>query len=67
MSEELKTPNVVSEREAALFLGLAIRTLQNRRWRGLPPRFVRLGRSIRYRVSDLEDYLDTCLIEPRRG
>lgn len=64
---ELKTPNVVSEREAALFLGLAIRTLQNRRWRGLPPRFMRMGRSIRYRLSDLEAYMDGCTVEPRRG
>lgn len=65
--DELKTPNVVSEREAALFLGLAIRTLQNRRWRGLPPRFMRMGRSIRYRLSDLQDYMDGCMVEPRRG
>lgn len=65
--DELKTPNVVSEREAALFLGLALRTLQNRRWRGLPPRFMRLGRAIRYKVSDLEDYLDSCLVEPRQS
>lgn len=63
---EHQMPNVVSEREAALFLGLAIRTLQNRRWRGLPPRFMRLGRSIRYRLSDLEAYLDGCLVEPRQ-
>lgn len=63
---EHQTPNVVSEREAALFLGLALRTLQNRRWRGLPPRFMRLGRAIRYRLSDLQDYMDACLVEPRK-
>lgn len=64
---ENKTSNGVSEKEAALVLGWSVKTLQNRRWRGLPPRFMRLGRSIRYRLSDLQDYMDACTVEPRKG
>ena len=55
----------VDEKMAAKITGLSVRTLQARRYFGQPPKFLKLGRAVRYRVSDLEDYLDSCKVEPR--
>ena len=47
----------LTEREAAQFLGLAPRTLNNWRYHNLGPAFIRVGtRSIRYLLPDLEAY-----------
>ncbi|MDA8149822.1 MAG: helix-turn-helix domain-containing protein [Nitrospiraceae bacterium] len=48
---------LLSNRDAALFLGIAETTLPRWRWAGIGPGFLRVGRSIRYRLSDLENYL----------
>lgn len=66
MTDDTTGLHTITEREAALFLGWSVKTLQNRRWKGLPPQFLRLGRCIRYRVSDLRAYLDACSVEPVR-
>ena len=60
--------NVVGEREAAEYLGLARITLRMQRTRGAKtgsvPKipFIRMGRAIRYRIKDLEEYLEQHLI-----
>ncbi len=43
--------------QAAKYLALGQRTLENWRCRGVGPAFVRLGRVVRYRVSDLNAWL----------
>ncbi|MEL6568289.1 MAG: helix-turn-helix domain-containing protein [Pseudomonadota bacterium] len=43
--------------EAASYLGLAVSTLNKWRTYGGGPRFMRLGRAIRYRQSELDNYL----------
>ena len=43
---------------AASRLGVTPETLANWRWRGDGPRYVRVGRRVRYRLADLLDYLD---------
>lgn len=50
-------PLVVDTEGAAARLGLNPRTLENQRSRGDGPPFVRLGRTIRYRVCDLDAYV----------
>ena len=52
---------------AAAWLGLAKGTLQNWRYAGKGPRFVKLGGTVRYRASDLEDWLDENTREPAAG
>jgi len=54
---------VVNEQDAADFLGLAVQTLRNRRFTRQPPNYLKLGRSVRYRVEDLESYLNECRVE----
>lgn len=43
---------------AAERLGVTPETLRNWRWRGDGPPFVKLGRAVRYRLSDLSAWLD---------
>jgi predicted DNA-binding transcriptional regulator AlpA len=56
------TAALLDERQAAAYLGWTPRTMQQRRFQGAGPRFVRLGaRSIRYRVEDLDDFIEARL------
>jgi predicted DNA-binding transcriptional regulator AlpA len=48
---------LLKETEAAEYIGLAKKTLQKRRWAGLPPTFLKVGSSVRYTVSDLDEFL----------
>ena len=50
-------PNMMTTAEAAAFLGIAKSTLEKARVFGTGVCFVKLGRTVRYRRSDLEDYL----------
>jgi excisionase family DNA binding protein len=44
--------------QAAVYLGLARSTLNKWRCQGEGPSFVKLGRAVRYRTIDLEDFLE---------
>ena len=41
-------------KEAAFYLNLSVRTLQNMREAGLGPNFRRHGRQVRYHIADLD-------------
>ena len=51
-------PALLTEREAAEFLGVSPIWLQRDRWRGPQLRFVKIGRHVRYRASDLATFVD---------
>ncbi len=54
--------NLLTEREAADFLGVTSRCLQAWRYRGGGPKFVRISsRCIRYRQSDLREWTEARL------
>ena len=55
----------VDERQAALITGFSVKGLQQRRWLGKPPTYLKIGRLVRYRISDLEQFLDSCTVEAR--
>lgn len=46
----------LSCKQAARYLGLDYRSLQNMRQRGAGPRFVRVGRQVRYHIRDIRAY-----------
>jgi predicted DNA-binding transcriptional regulator AlpA len=48
---------LLNGREAALALRLSERTLERLRVSGLGPRFIKLGKAIRYREADLEAWI----------
>jgi excisionase family DNA binding protein len=51
------SPNLKTE-DAAKFLNVKPTTLEQWRWNGRGPRFVKIGRSCRYRQSDLDAFLE---------
>jgi excisionase family DNA binding protein len=49
---------LLSEREVAKRLGIAVATVRRWRWSGRPPLpFVRIGGSIRYELDDIEEFI----------
>ena len=50
-------PSLLDNDQAAQFLGLGRRTLENWRVSGDGPPFLRVGRSVRYSPADLEAWL----------
>lgn len=45
--------------QAANFLGISPRTLESMRWKGTGPKYVKVGRLVRYRIDDLESYISS--------
>jgi len=63
MSESFRA--LLDERMVARLLGVSRGTLQV--WRStkrVPLKFVKVGRLVRYRVSDIEDYVASRTVEP---
>lgn len=56
---------LLNNQEAAAFLGVSPDTLPRWRWAGTGPAYILVGRSIKYKVSDLEAYLKTRTVLPR--
>lgn len=56
---------LLSTVEAADFLGISPDTMPRWRWAGTGPAYLKVGRSVRYRLSDLEDYLKSRAIPTR--
>ena len=61
-NDRLLTEQQVSDRLGG---GYSVKTLQRRRWLRQEPAFLKVGRLVRYRESDIEAFLDKCRIEPR--
>lgn len=55
----------LTPQEAASYLRTSPSTLAKRRARGYPPVFCRMGRSVRYRKTDLDRWLDGRRVDVR--
>ena len=60
-----RTARALTEREVAELLGLSVATLRAWRHRGKGPRFLRLGRSVRYLPSDVDDFVRASAVDTR--
>lgn len=47
-----------TESDVAEILNVSVRTLQQWRVSGFGPRFIKVGRAVRYRLSDVQDWID---------
>ena len=59
------TARALAEREVGELLGLSVATLRAWRHRGKGPRFLRLGRSVRYLPSDVDDFVRASAVDTR--
>lgn len=56
---------LMNEKDAADYLGWSVKTLQARRHLCKPPRYRKIGRSVRYVPADLEAFVESCAVEPQ--
>jgi predicted DNA-binding transcriptional regulator AlpA len=54
--------SLLTEREAAEQLSLSLATLRRRRCEGRPPKWIKIGASVRYRSEDLEAFIQSCTV-----
>lgn len=57
------TSRALTEREVSDLLGLSVATLRAWRHRGQGPRFLRLGRAVRYLPADLEAFVGASAVD----
>lgn len=62
-AERDQTPRALTEREVGARLGLSVATLRAWRHRGKGPRFLRLGRSVRYVPSDVDEFVRASAVD----
>jgi hypothetical protein len=55
---------VVDEKQAAAYVNLSVKTLQARRAVHKVPAFLKIGRSVRYRMADLDAFLAAHRVDP---
>lgn len=51
-------PRYVNEKEVSRITGRAVQTLRNERFRGQGIPYVKVGRAVRYRLSDVIDFME---------
>jgi hypothetical protein len=49
---------VMDDHQAAKFLGMSVHTLRKHRTQGVGARYCKLGRLVKYRLADLEAYIE---------
>lgn len=55
---------LLNEKDAAVILGMQVKTLQMWRHLSKGPKYHKLGRAVRYSMRDLEEYMDGRVVEP---
>ena len=58
---------LLTEAQAADLLALKPDTLRRWRYQGRGPTFVRVGASVRYRITDVERWIAANTVQPRRA
>lgn len=53
----MSTESLLTTKQAAAYLNLSERTLEQWRWEGKGPAFEKVGRLVRYRLSAIEAWL----------
>ncbi len=59
----MTNPLLLRESEAGEYIGFKTKTLQRRRWAGLPPTYIKVGSNVRYSVADLDEFLASGRVE----
>ncbi|MBW6499689.1 MAG: helix-turn-helix domain-containing protein [Bacteroidales bacterium] len=51
-------PLVMNDADAAPLIGISVHTIRKMRSQGKGPAYIKCGKSVRYRLADLEAYLE---------
>lgn len=58
----MQQDKLLTTKEAAPILGISIAFLERDRWAGARVPFIKIGsRAVRYRLSDLQAYINSCV------
>jgi len=57
-NKSLNEEQFLNEKELAELLNIKSETLRNWRWDGRGPIFIKIGSNVRYRMSDIEEYIN---------
>jgi len=60
------TIHSLNEKQTAKVLGIAVQTLRNWRHQRKGPKYIKMGRSVRYQQDDLQEYIDRKRIDPEK-
>jgi predicted DNA-binding transcriptional regulator AlpA len=58
------TSRILREPEACRYIGMSIPWMRQARGRGDGPAYLRIGRAIRFRIADLDAWLEAHRIDP---
>jgi predicted DNA-binding transcriptional regulator AlpA len=50
--------NLLNEHDVARIAGLSISSVRRRRLLKLPPKYIKIGAAVRYRPSDVDEWID---------
>ncbi len=58
----MQQENLLTTKEAAPILGVSVAFLERDRWAGARVPYIKIGsRAVRYRLSDLRAYIESCV------
>ena len=65
-SEQGKNPDLLTDEDAAAYIGMSVSWLRNGRSQQRPnqPRYLKISNRVRYRRSDLDNWLAEHVVEP---
>lgn len=61
------TKHLVAPEEVAAYLGISPDTMKDYRQQGRGPRYTRVGKLVRYRMADVEEWLARHSVDPEAG
>ena len=62
----MNTERYLTEKQVSEMTGLALATLRNKRYFGEEPTYIKVGRSVRYALSDIVNFMESKKIMPRQ-
>lgn len=55
---------MMNEKDAAAYLGMSVKWLQQGRCKNFGPRYVKMGKAVRYAQSELDRYVENRTVNP---
>lgn len=62
MGENPTNDTLLSTKQVAERYGFSVAWLEHKRWERTGPKFIKIGRMIKYRVSDIAEYISSHVV-----